>query len=404
MAYNLRNKNNSSLSKSTTDGKFNNSYVLVVHDGDDNGKVTQEELISDLRDKLASANAEVVSLNDEIGKLKLQVLNATAKINRQNLIIENLKQTLDSAESKPTLKNLSNTSVPAVRTAVGDHNDFELQPDVGSPSTNGNALDDRDSIVNNILLLGDSYGRHIADFLRENLSLNTTVTSIIKPNAKLEDIVCNVKALTTNFTSNDWVLIVGGSNDFPMRTSSRADLLEMYRYVCESCKNTKVLFCGVPYRYDVTEFDEDIFLLDELYYDLVSSYDNCKFIDINFYLNRSHYTRHGLHFNIKGKRLLGQRFLESINVTKQLHHQDTQMHVHSSSKETASVKTSHRGENKINYARQKTASFNTLNSTQNTTRNVNDRSLFLSTNILRLRGPTNNGEFFRSAEDRIQDS
>lgn len=70
-----------------------------------------------------------------------------------------------------------------------------------------------------VLFLGDSHLRNCSAFIRESFS-NKEVDVIYKPGAQLGDVVSDLKNLTKDFTKNDSVFIIGGTNNFPNNYSN----------------------------------------------------------------------------------------------------------------------------------------------------------------------------------------
>lgn len=93
-----------------------------------------------------------------------------------------------------------------------------------------------------ILILCDEYGRHLDRSLKLK-DESVLVETIIKPGALFRDVIEDIVALTKNYTLNDCVVIVAGSNDLRGGKSvSFRDISDRVRY----CTNTNIIFTSVP--------------------------------------------------------------------------------------------------------------------------------------------------------------
>lgn len=97
-----------------------------------------------------------------------------------------------------------------------------------------------------ILLLTDDIGRNIERQLTRQLgnSHEHEIVSIIKPGALLHQVIHCVENLTKNFTLQDYVVIIAGSNDINIHKTPS------FRLICnklKQCSHTNVLFTSVPY-------------------------------------------------------------------------------------------------------------------------------------------------------------
>ncbi|RZF36616.1 hypothetical protein LSTR_LSTR007319 [Laodelphax striatellus] len=91
------------------------------------------------------------------------------------------------------------------------------------------------------------------------------------------------------------------STNMPTVESTRmTSLLELNQ-------RTNILVCSVPYRYDDPTLNENILNSNSYLSRVVRNYKGglqLQYRDINDFLERSHFTRHGLHFSRKGKKVL----------------------------------------------------------------------------------------------------
>lgn len=70
------------------------------------------------------------------------------------------------------------------------------------------------------------------------------IISVIKPGARLSDVMHRIEFLADNYTLNDHIIIIAGSNDIC------AGKTPSFRFICnklKQCSHTNVLFTSVPY-------------------------------------------------------------------------------------------------------------------------------------------------------------
>lgn len=71
-------------------------------------------------------------------------------------------------------------------------------------------------IKGKILLVALSHGRGLAEELRKRNSVcGRNVVTLFKPNACIEGVVENLVSLTSGFSSDDYVIVLGGTNNAP---------------------------------------------------------------------------------------------------------------------------------------------------------------------------------------------
>lgn len=140
-----------------------------------------------------------------------------------------------------------------------------------------------------------------------------SVTSIFKSNAELKNIVADLGNLTRKFGKADCIFIIGGTNDVRKRGINITGIISTIKNILTTCINTNVIISSIPYAYDDETYNSDIYYINQYIYDLVTLYENSKLLDINFYLNRQGYTRHGLHFSDGGRRVLCEKMMSYVS-------------------------------------------------------------------------------------------
>lgn len=162
-------------------------------------------------------------------------------------------------------------------------------------------ITNKDISKNKVLLLSDSHGRGYSDILENYLGKNYEITSFVKPNATLNGVVDHLTSLISSYRKNDYVIIIGGTNNYP---NNFLRLTDTYESIVQQCKRTNLIMCTTPYRPNVRFLNNDIYYMNSILYDIIMKYQDCYLLDINFYLKDSDYKRDGLHFKFPGKDFL----------------------------------------------------------------------------------------------------
>lgn len=154
----------------------------------------------------------------------------------------------------------------------------------------------------NVLLLSDSHGRHCSRLLAEELGPRFQCSGIVKPGAPLREVVREAPALAS---SADTLFIIGGTNDVSDGRRIEADHL---LGVLKKLKTKKVFVSKLPRRYDDRRLDQLTWRANKDLEELSSRFPaNVQLVDLFGKMERQHYTRHGLHLNASGKRILAQK-------------------------------------------------------------------------------------------------
>lgn len=297
-----KNSPSSPANCSIIDVKRHDSSSEYIHD--------DRKIISDLRNKLATTefalndlDAKYKSLQDEISKLQqLNELYLTQ--------IEQHKDTIKILTKEITDKTFTNRSTQTDELPINASNICQsIQVETETPARHDDNSNEEDINKNNILLLADSHGRGLFSLLKKRLS-NFNILSIFKPNAPFGNVVTDVNLLSKNFTKKDYILIIGGSNNYYKQS---AKLINEYKKVIDNCNHTNVIFCTIPFNYcKNSTVNNAIQFINSSLLKLNTQSTNSKFIDINLYLGRNAFTKHGLHLNTKGKNILCDIFKQNI--------------------------------------------------------------------------------------------
>ena len=134
------------------------------------------------------------------------------------------------------------------------------------------------------------------------------ITSLRKPGAHLYQVLDNIELLAKNYTLQDNIIVVGGSNDIDNgKTPS-------FRYICNKlklCVHTNVMFASVPYCNKHSHKNDHIYKFNTKLRDFLDKFNACSeghfnFVEIN--------SRHWKKFN---NYTAASKLVKSLFATKQ---------------------------------------------------------------------------------------
>lgn len=165
-----------------------------------------------------------------------------------------------------------------------------------------------------VLVLADSQGKDMYNHLGA-LFEDFDVFVLSKPGATLKEVVREGSTFFKNFTKEDFVICIAGTNDVGKHEPCQLTIHTGLNELLAAKVDTNIIINEIPYRYDIGDFNNKIFFLNQKIRSVIKSYSGKKSTLIcptNNLLGRSHFTRHGLHFNKHGKRVLGEFYVQRI--------------------------------------------------------------------------------------------
>jgi len=156
-----------------------------------------------------------------------------------------------------------------------------------------------------VVVISDSQGKDLSHFLRDTKDVSTVVYS--KPGATMKTAVQQSLHEISECTRNDLVVVLCGSNDINVHKSYRQSIPEALSLLSVAAQGTNVLVFAIPYRYDREELNGVIYEANVLVYNIVKQVrygPRLVFRDGNEALTRRCFTRHGMHYNKRGKGLI----------------------------------------------------------------------------------------------------
>lgn len=285
---------------------LNVSYDIVVHDDIPSGneknddKMTIEELLTDLRSKLATCQFLNDKMNEENQKLKTTIKTQEDKLqsleeklhnflNKEQMVRIGI-QTMDFETSTTeavqnrecTTKMQLNQDTAVEPHTVVNHSSLRLpdcpenmalidKPDVETGldnlqrnqeiagtlnqqilslprrSTEGKSSY-HEQVGSRVLIIADEIGRKMAKILGEKLPSLFEVSSMIKPSGSFAYLTQNIERLTKNLTKRDHVVVLISS-----RHAEENNLQYLERKIHDlisRLNNTKLLMATIPYKFN----------------------------------------------------------------------------------------------------------------------------------------------------------
>lgn len=151
---------------------------------------------------------------------------------------------------------------------------------------------------NKVLILADSHGRKLSNLLTDVLGSEFTISSIFHPNADLKQVTADIKPLVNGFTKNDYIIVIGGSNDLDNHMLRNFD--HSLGYISSCTSNTNLIIANIPRRFDrLTQENLHRFLNIKIK-SFAQHSSHANLLDLMDF-GRDDFTNHGLHLNYTGK-------------------------------------------------------------------------------------------------------
>lgn len=170
-------------------------------------------------------------------------------------------------------------------------------------------------IRNKIVVLSDSQGKNLHNYI-QNITEDYEVFVYTKPGARLKDIIQDSKCFIEECSKDDFVVLLAGTNDIGKCQPSQLSIMQGLNALLSLDVNTNVIINSVPYRFDTMKLNDNIFYANMAITRIVRQYKgplSVSYGDLNAILRRNHFTRHGLHINRAGKRVLGKNIVQTID-------------------------------------------------------------------------------------------
>lgn len=275
--------------------------------------------------------SQITNLKQGMNKLRQELVDKTEIIN----VLSNECNTDNYSTPKNTFKPRSVPTTPPFPTV----NKFSILSQDPSPSSIGEPIQvqalvhacstpvlpsnkcsvppvtQRTTVTRRkIVVLADSQGKELGPHLK-NLETDFQIFVHSSPGAKLKHVIRNGLRFVEDLTDQDFVIVLAGSNDLGKNEPAQLTITQGLKLLSSIKKSVNVLVNSVPYRHDDPSLNNNIFFTNHLMHRMISKYNgplNMFYGDVNNILNRSHFTKHGLHYSRNGKAVLGKTFTQFI--------------------------------------------------------------------------------------------
>ena len=165
-----------------------------------------------------------------------------------------------------------------------------------------------------VILTGDSNLRGYVHDLKPLLNNNFELYSVIKPGASSNELIDSAK-IEINQLSQDDILVIGyGTNDyeannFPKTITNITNFIQVNN-------QSNIIVMNLFHRYDLPNpptINKIITNLNNKLQKLVTVFPHVKFLETN--INRSLFTKHGLHMNKIGKQIVNYQIASLLSTT-----------------------------------------------------------------------------------------
>lgn len=165
-----------------------------------------------------------------------------------------------------------------------------------------------------VLIVSDSHGRDLRKRLQISLNEKVDVTAVIRPGAPFSAVTSDLTELAKDFSKDDHVIILGGTNDITARGGVRKEV--NMNPIAELTKTTNVTVSEVPFRFKNKNQSQNFFVHQSNLV-LCSKLKNLKNIGklVTTDLDRTYFGYDGLHLNNKGKGEICKRIVKAIEYT-----------------------------------------------------------------------------------------
>jgi hypothetical protein len=165
-----------------------------------------------------------------------------------------------------------------------------------------------------VVIVGDSHVRNLPESLNKKLSSAYQTKAYAFPGAPMNSVLNStmIQGEIKNLTSHDFLFIIGGTNSFK-NISTEDDCIsysEMLAGFVREFGVTNILVSTVPYRYDLPSFSWENALIKRVN-NLIRNINGVSIIEL-WNAPRSCHTRHGLHFNSRGKSWIAGKLIQNL--------------------------------------------------------------------------------------------
>ncbi|KAG8309336.1 hypothetical protein J6590_088682, partial [Homalodisca vitripennis] len=163
-----------------------------------------------------------------------------------------------------------------------------------------------------VLILSDSHGKNLFRGVQSRSFDNVTV--ITRPGAPLQHVTSDIEQLTHDFTANDYVVVIGGTNDVGKKQPN--SIVNQLKEVHSFTKHTNLILATLTMRHDKPHLDEQISHINDNLMKWSTGAEAVSILPLHR-LPRHFYTKHGLHLNKLGKEKICQMIVGATREMRQ---------------------------------------------------------------------------------------
>jgi hypothetical protein len=166
-----------------------------------------------------------------------------------------------------------------------------------------------------VKIIGDSHLKGCAARINQYLNSKFELSSLIKPGACVNHLVQTQENELKCLGKNDVIVINGGTNDVDKHSYKGNGILAKMINFTLNYNNTNIIIVNLPHRYDQANSSRSNRLIQAYNSKLknfAKLYSHVSVMEIG--LDRSHYTKHGLHMNNFGKERFAKQVASQIEM------------------------------------------------------------------------------------------
>lgn len=212
---------------------------------------------------------------------------------------------LTSIKALESEKQMYSQEILRLRKQVSGHMGVE------NSNYGGNRKIGVDTPKNQILVLGDGLAQNFRSILDRCLNSRFVITTVVKQNALLDEVVYNIVQLTKTFTKNDYVVVMGGMvnllNGIRVKEETIKKLEEVRNY-------TNLVIFSVPLWENNLLLNKFINEHNKMIFQRICiRNDSVTFLHFNAIINSWYFVfKNNLHIKYIGKVLIAQALKNKI--------------------------------------------------------------------------------------------
>lgn len=251
------------------------------------------EKIKLLTEQLENTNQQLNIAHQEIDNLHSENYRLKMDLNKSLIIIENYKKVgiMDQIKGTPLSEkkkknNKSTLSTPSKSEIISQaetkrpNREDNTNHQKSSPTVITTTLKSESNIKRKLCILSN---RHYSARLRSieaTFSTDFKFSRYLSPNATIKQLVTNLQNKLSDFTLNDYCVIVLGEIDFRMNCNF-VELIGIIRNAIQEINHTNIVICTPTYIRGAPIFNYKIETFNNLLYVELQHYEHAYFFDSN---------------------------------------------------------------------------------------------------------------------------